>query len=99
MFVLALLNGTVCSLRCSASGSSCVRTALVKSSCTTNSVCRAPAGEVENRPGRERTLLGAKPRHERSDLIDLSEASHGDLREHELHVLVAHLVEDRGAHR
>src|SRR4051812_42060673 len=61
------------------------------------SVGRAPAGQVEHRAGAERAALRAEKQHEFRDLLRLAEARHRALVDHRLHVLRAHLVQERGA--
>src|SRR5205814_7520142 len=55
------------------------------------SIHGSSAREVEHRSGGKRAFLGAQPGDHCSDLLDLAEASHGDLGEHELDVRLGHL--------
>src|SRR6185436_650682 len=80
------------------SGSS-ANTLAARSSNAKKLVNRAATREVENRARGERAVLGAEPRHERRDLLDLAETPHGDLREHEVDVRLGHLAEHPRLHR
>ena len=64
-----------------------------------SSVGRAAARQVEHRARRERAFLARQPADQRGDLLDRAEAPHRDLGQHEVDVLLRHLVEDGRAHR
>ena len=59
-------------------------------------VDRTATGEIEHRTGAEGAIGSAKPTDQRSDFIDLAEAAHGDLRQHEINMLLRHLFEHGG---
>ena len=63
------------------------------------SIGRPAAGNVEHRAGRERAVFRRQPCHHRREFFDQDEARLRNLRQHEVDVLLRHLVEDRGLRR
>src|ERR1700712_2644759 len=63
------------------------------------SVCRPSAGNVEHRAGGEAGLLAGQPQDQRGDLINRAEAANGDFRQHPVHLLRGHLLEQGRLHR
>ena len=60
------------------------------------SIRRPPAGNVEHRAGRERAIFRRQPRHHRREFFHQHEAALRNFRQHEVDMLLRHLVEDRG---
>src|SRR3954463_13975892 len=58
-----------------------------------------PSRDVEHSAGCERTVLGRQPRDHGGRFAHEQEPVHGDLREHEVDMLLLHLVEDLGPGR
>src|SRR6185503_7128983 len=63
------------------------------------SIGRPSAGNIEHRAGRERAVGRGAEGGERRDLLDGHEAAARDFRQHEVDVLLRHLVEDCGLGR
>src|SRR3954454_4950216 len=64
-----------------------------------SSVGRASTRGIKHTAGRERALLARHPTNQRGYLVHLSKAPHRDFREHEVDMLLGHLVEDGGMNR
>src|SRR6476660_6920758 len=63
------------------------------------SVRRAAAGNVEHTAGGKTAFLARQPTDQRCNLFDLAEAPGGNLRQHEVDMVLRHLCEQRRTDR